>query len=103
MRRAAEHLRRHLTDPQRDLPEGDAELATLMAELVVEAGREAVRPDTLEVQRLQLELARVDRAIHRSRSSERGEVSELARRRAEIKLDFDRAYARVLDDTGEGE
>ena len=103
LRRAAEHLRRHLTDPQRDLPEGDAELATLMAELVVEAGREAVRPDTLEVQRLQLELARVDRAIHRSRSSERGEVSELARRRAEIKLDFDRAYARVLDDTGEGE
>jgi len=102
LRRAAEHLRRHLTDPQRDLPEGDAELGALMAELVVEGGREAVRPDMLEVQRLQLELARMDRAINRSRSSERGEVSELARRRAEIKLDFDRAYARVLEDTGEG-
>src|SRR5436190_6656111 len=102
LRRAAEHLRRHLTDPQRDLPEGDAELAALMAELVVEAGRESVRPEMLEVQRLQLELARMDRAIHRTRSGEDGEVFDLARRRAEVKLDFDRAYARVLEETGAG-
>ena len=103
LRRAAEHLRRHLIDPQRELPEGDGDLAALMAELVVEAGRETVRPEMLEVQRLQLDLARMDRAIQRTRSGEEGHVFELARRRAEVQVDFDRAYARELDETGEGE
>jgi DNA primase len=103
LRRAAEHLRRHLIDPQRELPEGDGDLAALMAELVVEAGRETVRPEMLEVQRLQLDLARMDRAIHRTRSGEEGDVFELARRRVEVQVDLDRAYSRVLDETGAGE
>jgi hypothetical protein len=57
----------------------------------------------LEVQRLQLELARMDRHIHGIRASDAGEVSELAQRRTEVRLEFERAYARVLEGKGEGE
>jgi DNA primase len=103
MRRAAEHLRAHLADPRKDLADDDPELSSLVAQLVVEAGRESARPEMLEVQRLQLELARMDRQIHRTRAQHGGEVSELARRRSEVKRDFERAYARVLEETGVGE
>lgn len=76
-----------------------AQLRRLLAELVVEAGREQARPGMLEVQRLQLELANVDRQIQRARAGESGEVSELAGRRAAVKREFDRAYGRVLEET----
>jgi DNA primase len=98
VRRAAEHLREHLTNPGAGLPEDDPQLAALIAELDVEAGRESARPELLEVQRLQLELARVDRHIQRARGQERGAVRELALRRAEVKREFDRAYGRVLEE-----
>ena len=103
MRRAAEHLRAHLADPRKELSEDDPELSSLVAQLVVEAGRESARPEMLEVQRLQLELASMDRQIQRTRAQHGGEVSELARRRTEVKRDFERAYARVLEETGVGE
>jgi hypothetical protein len=101
IRRAAQHLRSHLSDPHGDLPEDDPELASLVAQLVVEAGRESARVHMLEVQRLQLELARMDRQIESTRRAESGQVSELARRRSDVKLQFERAYARVLEETGD--
>src|SRR5438128_323224 len=103
MRRAAEQLRGHLADPRAELSGDDPELASLVAQLVVEAGRESAPADLLEVQRLQLELARMDRQIQRTRAQHGGEVSELARRRSEVKRDFERAYARVLEETAVGE
>jgi DNA primase len=103
VRRAAEHLREHLADPIAGLSQDDAELNALVAQLVVEAGREPARGDMLEVQRLQLELARMDRNIRGMRVHDAGGVSELARRRSEVKLEFERAYARVLEETGEAE
>ncbi len=57
----------------------------------------------LEAQRLQLELARVDRQIQRARGEQSGAVSDLAGRRAIVKREFDRAYGRVLEETGERE
>jgi len=101
-REAARHLRDgHLRTP---LGAGAAEeseqLLGLLAELVVEAGRESAQPGMLEVQRLQLELAHVDRQIQQARARESGEVSELASRRAEVKREFDRAYGRVLEEAG---
>ena len=102
LRRAAGYLREHLTDPGADLPEDDPELAGLLAELVVQAGRESPAPAMLESQRMQLELARIDREIQRARGQERGDVSELALRRAEVKREFDRAYERALEETGAG-
>jgi DNA primase len=111
--RAARHLREgDLSDPLTDSPgqahpvERDPELSALLAELVVESGRwrisdGAAQPGMLEVQRLQLELARVEREIQRARAHESGDVNELALRRAEVMRQFDRAYGRVLEETGD--
>jgi DNA primase len=100
LRRAAGHLSAHLTDPGAQLPEDDPELSGLLAELVVQAGRESPAPAMLESQRMQLELARIDREIVRARGQESGDVSELALRRAEVKREFDLAYERALEETG---
>jgi DNA primase len=100
LRHAAGHLRAHLTDPGAQLPEDDPELSGLLAELVVQAGREVPAPAMLESQRMQLELARIDREIQRARGQESGDVSELALRRAEVKREFDLAYERALEETG---
>ncbi|MBA3807707.1 MAG: DNA primase [Solirubrobacterales bacterium] len=109
LRRAARHLRDgNLREPMADVPgenallEADPQLKDLLTELVVEAGRDESDTAMLEVQRLQLELARVDRQIQRARGLEAGDVSDLAHRRAEVKLEFDRAYGRVLEKTGGG-
>jgi DNA primase len=108
LRRVARRLREGgLREPMREsigqngALQDDPELKSLLAELVVEAGREQSDPAMLEVQRLQLELARVDRQIQRARGQESGDVSDLAHRRAEVKLEFDRAYERVLQETGD--
>ncbi len=110
LRRVARHLREgDLSDPmaeragQRGGVDGDPELKRLLAELIVEAGAEQANPAMLEVQRLQLELARVDRQIQQARGREGTDVSALAQRRAELKREFDRAYGGVLEQTGERE
>jgi DNA primase len=106
LRRAAAHLRAgRLPEPMAGIDEQDPELSSVLAELVVQAGREFPVPAMLEVQRMQLELARLDRRIRGARSGQQeggGEtaVSELARRRAEVKLDFERAYEKALEQTG---
>jgi DNA primase len=110
LRRVALHLREgDLREPMASgaaeaggLPD-DLELQRLLAELVVEAGRDSAHPAMLEVQRLQLELARVERQIQQARGQQSGEVSELARRKATVKREFDRAYGRVLEETGDRE
>jgi DNA primase len=110
LRRAARRLRDgSLAEPLAD-PAGDGgrldedpELQRLLAELVVEAGRGESHPAMLEVQRLQLELARVDRQIQRARGQGGGDVVQLAERRAELKREFDTAYGRALEETGERE
>jgi DNA primase len=107
LRRAARWLGSgHLRQPLASSGESgglqdDPELQRLLAELVVEAGRDSAHPAMLEVQRLQLELARVDRQVQRARGQESGDVSDLAHRRAEVKREFDRAYERVLQETGD--
>jgi DNA primase len=110
LRRAARHLGAgDLRAPMSDVANGEAhleddpQLKGLLAELVVEAGRE--QPDTvmLEVQRLQLELARVDRQIQRARGQDGGDISALAQRKAQVKREFDRAYGQVLEQTGDRE
>ena len=106
LRRAARHLGAgHLQDPMADPDgledglDGDPQLKALLAELVVEAGREPAQPAMLDVQRLQLELARVDRRIQQARGAQSGDVSELARSRGEVKREFDRAQERALEES----
>jgi DNA primase len=108
MRRAAEHLKAgHLSEPLKDVDAEDRELVGLLAELTVEAGRWPVhegsaKPPMLDVQQLQLRLAWIDRRIHAARAQGAGEVSELARLRGEVKVEFDRAQERALAETGAG-
>ncbi len=112
LRRAALHLREgELASPMTQAPgesaeagsgpEGDEQLRGLLAELIVQAGGEAPNPGMLEVQRLQLELARLERGIQRARGQEGTDMMGLAREKAALKVEFDRAYARVLEETGE--
>ncbi len=82
-------------------PEGDERLRALLAELTVQAGGEEPNPGMLEVQRLQLELARIERGIQRARGQQGTDVTGLAQEKAALKVEFDRAYARVLEETGE--
>jgi DNA primase len=110
LRRVARHLREgDLSEPlaegagEREGLVGDPEMKRLLAELIVEAGREQANAAMLEVQRLQLELARVDRQIQQARGRDGSDVSAIARRRAELKREFDRAYGGVLEQTGERE
>jgi hypothetical protein len=79
----------------------DERLQALLAELIVQAGSERASPATmLPVQRLQLELALIDRQIQAARGGQGAEVSELARRRAQVKREFDGAYEHALEQTG---
>jgi DNA primase len=106
LRRAAEHLKRDgLAEPLKGVDAEDRELVSLLAELTVEAGRwpvheGSIKPPMLEVQQLQLQLAWIDRRIHAARAQGVGEVSDLARLRGEVKLEFDRAQERALAETG---
>jgi len=97
IRRAATHLRAHLRSPGAELPEDDPPFAALIADLAVRAGRESGDPGALEVEELQLELARIDRQIQRARAAGSGDVEELAHLRGAIKAAVDRAYDRVLE------
>jgi DNA primase len=109
LKRAARHLRDgDLSAPmaragREDGPEEDPELRALLAELTVQAGGEHANPGMLEVQRLQLELARLERGIQQARGREGTDVAGLAEQKADLKIQFDRAYARVLEETGERE
>jgi DNA primase len=106
LRRAASHLRDgHVGEPLKEVDDEDRELVSLLAELTVEAGRwppaeGTATPPMLEVQQLQLELAAIERRIHTARAQGAGEVSELARRRGEVKLRFDRAQERAMAHSG---
>jgi DNA primase len=106
LRRAASHLKDgHLAEPLKGVDDEDRDLVSLLAELTVEAGRWPVseqtkKPAMLEVQQLQLQLAAIDRRIHTARAQGAGEVSDLARRRGDVKRDFDRAQERALAESG---
>ena len=59
-------------------------------------------PAMLEVQRLQLELARLERRIQQARGQEDVDVSALATRRGELKREFDGAYGGCWRRRGRG-
>jgi DNA primase len=103
LRRAAAHLRAgQLSEPMAGIEQDEPELTGVLAELVVAAGRlpSAAAPAMLDVQRMQLDLARIDRRILAARAQGSGEVSDLARRRIEVKRAFEQAYERALAETG---
>src|SRR4051794_10551288 len=83
-RRAAEYLRGRVRTPAADLPPDDEPLARLVAELVVRAGDLDATPAKLELEALQLHLARLDRLIAGARVSGGEGVHDLAAERQQV-------------------
>ena len=109
LRRIAERLRDgDLREPMASVEDSDGEAKRALAEIVVEAGRGGATAAMLRVSSLQLELGHLDRMIQAARIGAAGaeqreresEVSDLARRRAEVKHDFDAAQELALQDGG---
>jgi DNA primase len=96
-RRAAAHLRDHLEDPIAGLADDDHELRSLLTELTVRASGEPGSAATLDVQRLQLELRRLDRRLAAVRASGEGGAHDLAVRRQEVKNELDAAMIRAVE------
>ncbi|MGI8800802.1 MAG: DNA primase [Solirubrobacteraceae bacterium] len=102
-RRAAAHLLAHIDEPggHLDDPE-DSRLAALLAELAVRATEVPAQPAQLEVGRLQLELALVEREILVARAAGLPGQSELAARRRDKKAAVERALTDALEQTAGG-
>jgi DNA primase len=99
LRRAAGHLRDHLSEPLGGA-EDDPELSSLLAELTLRAAREPVEAETLQVQQLQLEMARLEREIASARAGSSLDVSQLAAERERVKRDLDSAVDRATEKAG---
>jgi DNA primase len=84
LRRAAVHLRAHLRTPTEDVPEDDAELVSALREMTVRAGQAQSTPAALQVEWLQLDLERINRAIGLARQDGSGSVGSLARERITV-------------------
>ena len=72
-RRAAAYLRGRLATPAADLPPDDEALARLVAELVIRAGELEATREKLDLEALQLDLARVERQVAAARAAGDGE------------------------------
>jgi len=97
LRRAAEHLALHLAAPTEGVPEGDEDLERLMTELAVRAGRGRPTKEMLAVEELQLEHARLDRAVAHASTGGDGQVADLAAQRAAVKARLDAAIDAALE------
>jgi DNA primase len=85
LRRAARQIAGQTEMPLSGLDEDDEDLARVMADLVARAGRAGeVSAAQLEQQRLLLELARIERAIRRTREDGRSGTGDLARERGQV-------------------
>jgi DNA primase len=83
-RRAAEYLRGRVRTPAAALPPGDEPLARLVAELVIRAGQLEATPAKLELEALQLDLARLDRLIAGARAGGGEGIGALAAKRQTV-------------------
>ena len=99
-RAAAAHLRTHLEAPANGV--ADPALGALLAELAVRAASLAPVAAELEVERRQLELARIDRAIAGARGGDPSRLSDLGHERAALKRELDSWLDRVLLDQTDG-
>jgi DNA primase len=97
LRRAAVHLREHLAAPTEAL-DGDDELTALVRALAVRAaGMERASPAQFRVERLQLELHRIERELQAARS--RGEpLGALAARKGETQARLDDAQEAAMQE-----
>jgi DNA primase len=97
LRRAAAHLREHLAAPTEAL-DGDEELTALVRALAVRAAAmERASPVQFRVERLQLELHRIEREMAGARA--RGEpMNALAEQKGQIQAEIGRAMEQVMEE-----
>jgi DNA primase len=96
-RAAAEHLRSHIDTPATGVDQ--PELASLLAELSVRASTLVAVPAQLEVERRQLELARIERAIDAARAGGGSGMTQLGHEREAVKSELDSWLTRALEET----
>lgn len=96
-RRAVAHLLAHDGPPSAGIPEDDAELASLMAGLVVRAGEESGSAATLDAEVLKLKLAAVERQMRQAQAAGSPDVPALARERLGLQAAVREAIGRHMD------
>jgi DNA primase len=102
-RRAVTHLLAHDGPPAAQLPEDDAELASLMAGLLVRAGEQVADADALKAEVLKLRLAAVERQMKVAAGSGSADMPALARERQGLQAAVREAIGRHMDAaTGDG-
>jgi DNA primase len=98
-RRAAAHVLAQLAGGGAALPEGDDELATLIAALTVASGGMRNSEAAVEGERLSLEVQRVKREIEVAKAAAAGDVGRLVALRQELERRRDGAIARAIEET----
>ncbi|HEX6698898.1 MAG TPA: DNA primase [Solirubrobacteraceae bacterium] len=98
-RRAAAHVLAQLASGGAALPEGDDELATLIAALTVLSGGLRNSEAAVEGERLSLEVQRVKREIEVAKAAAAGDVGRLVALRQELERRRDGAIARAIEET----
>src|SRR5512133_3978831 len=98
-RRAAAHVLAQLAGGGAALPEGDDELATLIAALTVLSGGMRDSEAAVEGERLSLEVQRVKREIGVAKAAAAGDVGRLVALRQELERRRDGAIARAIEET----
>ena len=98
-RRAAAHVLAQLAGGGAALPEGDDELATLIAALTVLSGGMRNSEAAVEGERLSLEVQRVKREIEVAKAAAAGDVGRLVALRQELERRRDGAIARAIEET----
>jgi DNA primase len=98
-RRAAAHVLAQLAGGGAVLPEGDDELATLIAALTVASGGMRNSEAAVEGERLSLEVQRVKREIEVAKAAAAGDVGRLVALRQELERRRDGAIARAIEET----
>lgn len=96
-RAAAKHLRVNLENPGSGIE--DTSLTALLAELEVRAAASSPVPAELEAERVQLELARIHRAIAGARGAGAGGLTELQRERTALMAELDSWLAEASEQT----
>jgi DNA primase len=98
-RRAAAHVQGQLAGGSSALPQGDDELATLIAALTVLSGGMRNSEAAVEGERLSLEVQRVKREIEIAKAAAAGDVGRLVALREELERRRDGAIARSMEET----
>jgi hypothetical protein len=97
MRRVAVHLQSHLDQPYEGLPQDDPDLSALVQQLIAQAGKASTTSASLQVEWLQLEMGRVERAIAAARVAGEGSVGALAAERGRLRTQLEEAMVRAVE------